>query len=145
MKKKRSQRMKPIVEVAESREREAARQLGIARQQLQRHEQQLQELMGYREEYAKRFEQTASGGINTASLLGYRRFLSQLNDAIEQQHGRIERARADVQRRIEVWREKRGRLQAMEKVTERYRAEEFAAEERAEQLESDERGQRYRG
>lgn len=143
---KRSQRMRPIVHVAQKKEQEAARRVGEARGELARREQQLEELKQYRDEYAQRFDSEGQqGGVSSASLLSYRRFLAQLNTAIEQQGLVVEQARGFVRQRIAEWQETRSRLQAMEKAVGRLRDEEFEQEERREQLETDERGQRYKG
>lgn len=137
--------MRPIVHVAENRQQEAARRLGEARGELVRREQQLEELKRYREEYAQRFTREGGGGFTTGALLSYRRFLAQLNTAVEQQEVVVAQAREVVRRRITDWQAARSRLQAMEKAVERLRDEELEQEERAEQGESDERAQRYRG
>ena len=142
---KRSKRMRPIVHVAENREQEAARRLGEARGELSRREQQLEELRQYRDEYTQRFESQGGGGVDMGALLSFRQFLGQLNVAIEQQEGVVERAREVVRQRIEEWQQTRSRLQAMEKTVERLRDEETELEERREQGETDERAQRYRG
>ncbi len=142
----RSARMRPIVHVAEKKEQEAARRVGEARGELARREKQQQELELYRDEYAQRFESEGQqGGVSSASLLSYRRFLAQLNTAIEQQGLVVEQAREFVRQRIAEWQETRSRLQAMEKAVERLRDEEFEIEERQEQFETDERAQRYKG
>lgn len=137
--------MRPIVHVAENRQQEAARRLGEARGELMRREQQLEELKSYRDEYAQRFEREGEEGVSTTALLSFRRFLAQLNTAIEQQGAVVEQARQVVRLRISEWQATRSRLQAMEKAVERLRDEETEFEERQEQGETDERAQRYRG
>ncbi len=141
---KRSQRLQPVVDIAGNGEREAARRLGEARGTLQRAEQQLAELRQFRDEYAAGFATSGEGGLTTSALLGYRRFLTQLNVAIEQQVAIVDRARHGVQQRVVEWRQRRSRLQALEKVSERLHQDELDREERQEQAESDDRGQHNR-
>jgi len=139
---KRSKRMQPIVELADNREREAARQVGAARHELGEREQRLQELIDYRDEYAQRFDQAGAVGLDTATLLSYRQFLSQLHEAIEYQRKVVADGERLVEQRIEEWKQVRTRLEALGKVVERLHREEADAVERQEQKETDEFGQR---
>ena len=95
----RSKRMDPVLRVAEHRERNAARLLGESRQRLEQQRQRLQELLDYREEYSRRFQQTGSGGMDMKQLHEYRAFLGRLNDAVAHQHKTVAKAEAEVERR----------------------------------------------
>lgn len=141
----RAKRLQPIVEIEQNKEQEAARLLGEARKAQAEREGRLVELTGYRDEYARLFAENGAKGIDIARLQSYRGFLSQLNDAIEYQRQVIERGRQEVERRVQLWFAARSRVQALEKVQERYRLEEERKAARREQLETDERAQRYGG
>ena len=75
----RSKRMKPVMQVAENREQQAARDLGAAQQRLAVQERKLEELQTYRDQYAQQFEQTGGGGIGAVRMQDYRVFLARLN------------------------------------------------------------------
>lgn len=131
----RSKRMQPVVEVTQQREREAAKRLGEAQQRMQAAEQRLDELMRYRDEYTQQF---ASGGSLTAARLrDYRIFLDRLNQAVDQQHALVARAQQEAEAQRQRWLDIRTRVQALDKVVERYRGEERNQHERRLQKESD--------
>lgn len=135
----RSKRMDPVLRVAEQRERDAARALGQARQRFEQHRARLRELLEYREEYSRRFQQTGGGGMDMKQLHEYRAFLGRLNDAVAHQHKIIAKAEAEVQRRHGEWTGIRNRLRSLDTVRERFRREEHVQTERREQRELDER------
>jgi len=135
----RSKRMDPVLRVAEHRERDAARALGESRQRLEHQRQRLQELLDYREEYSRRFQETAGGGMDMNKLHEYRAFLGRLNDAVDHQHRSIAKAEAEVDRRHRDWLELCTRLRSLDTVRERFRRDERQADERREQRDQDER------
>lgn len=141
----RSKRMKPVVKVAEGREQAAARVMGEAQRRLSEQEQKLEELISYRAQYTEQFQISGGAGLGAARLQDYRVFLSRLNQAIEQQHQRIEHCQQDCERQRSHWMATRTRSQALDKVVERYQREERRADDRREQRDSDEHGQRSGG
>ncbi|MAT65568.1 MAG: flagellar export protein FliJ [Gammaproteobacteria bacterium] len=134
----RSKRIQPVVDVAERREQEQARRLGAARRELEQQRQQLDQLILYRDEYARQFEQSGNSGLSVARLQDYRVFLSRLNLAIDQQRERIARSEQACEEQRRHWLASRTRAQALDKVADRYREEEHQARERRAQSESDE-------
>lgn len=131
----RSKRMQPVVEVTVQREREAAKRLGEAQQRVQAAEQRLDELTRYRQEYTQQF--AAGDSLTAARLQDYRVFLDRLNQAVEQQHAVLGRARQDADAQRQRWLDLHTRVQALGKVVERYRDEERSHHERRLQKESD--------
>ena len=140
-----SERMKPVVRVAESREQAAAREFGASKRALEEHEQRLAELLTYREEYHRHFQQTGSAGVSAGQFMSFQRFLAQLNKAIEQQRRIVETAAQACECKREALGAARGRSMALDKVVSRYRQEEERHQERREQKETDEGAQRRRG
>lgn len=132
----RSKRMQPVLEVAARREQEAAKRLGDSQQRQQMAEQRLQELIHYRDDYARQFND--GGSLTAARLQDYRIFLDRLNQAIEQQRLLVQRAIQDCEAQRRRWVEVHGRNQALDKVVSRYRSEERTQEDLREQKESDE-------
>jgi flagellar FliJ protein len=135
--------MEPVIRIAAERERAAARRLGEARGYLQQQQQRQTELLDYHREYAQRFREAGSIGLGGAQLQSYRVFLAQLDQAIDYQRGVVTRSEEVVAARLREWHETRTRLKALDKVVERYQAEERRCEERREQSETDERAQRF--
>lgn len=139
---KKSQRLEPVVKVAESREQQAARALGQAQAQLAQAEQRQAELEGYKEEYLRRFHTAGSRGMSAAQMEDYRRFLGKLDAAIAQQQQVVAQAAGIVETQRHQWFERRGKTRALDKVVSRYQADERRQEAQQEQGELDERAQR---
>jgi len=138
----RSDRLKPIIKIAESREKEAARLLGQYQQMLDRHESKLGELLNYRKEYREQFIQVGTEGIDGAKMRDYQTFLQRLDIAIGQQKHVISQAIRVYEHQKQVWQQKRSRTQVLDKVVDRYRKDEEIEQGRKEQKQLDEHAQR---
>ena len=134
-----SDRMKPLTHVAESRERSAARELGDYRRALGTAESKLAELLTYREEYNRKLDSTAGGGIDVQQMRDYRVFLTKLNDAIQHQQARVDKSRREYEHRRHLWFVARTKAMALGKVVERYQHQERSQADKREQADSDER------
>lgn len=132
---KKSQRLEPVVKVAESREQQAARALGQAQTLQNQAEQRLAELKNYKEEYLRRFHTQGSRGMSAAQMEDYRRFLGKLDLAIAQQQQVAEQTARIVEAKRGHWHERHGKTRALDKVVERYQADEQRREDRKEQHE----------
>jgi len=135
--------MQPVVRVAESREREAARVLGAAEQEVVAHRTRLQELQEYRVEYRNQLVSVGNGGIAAQRYVEYHRFLARLDLAIEHQERLLEMTVRQREEKRALWAEARAKMKAVEKVVERFVTEEEAERLRREQKETDERAQRH--
>lgn len=145
MTRKRSARLQPLVRLAESKEQEAARVLGVYQHRLQEEQTKLGQLTTYREEYAEQFQRAGYAGMSVARMQDYRMMLARLDQAIEEQRKAVVRAENAVEEKRQIWLQTRGRTQALGKATARYRAQEARADEHKEQKDSDERSQRKSG
>lgn len=137
-----SKRLKPVQQVAATRERNAARTMGQARKHLAQEEAKLEQLRQYHQEYLDRFQQAASQGISATQLQEYRAFLAKLDEAIQQQVKVVANSMANHSSHKDNWKQKHTRTQALGKVVERYRKEELKDEDRKEQKENDEHNTR---
>ncbi len=140
----RSKRMRPVVNVAASKEQEAARLLGECQREVDLREARLHELLAYQTEYAARFETSGGDGLDMARLQDYRVFLARLNEAIALQRRLVEAARLDCEAKKNAWLGTRQHAQAIDKVVDRFRRDEVRAQGRREQAETDERAQQSR-
>lgn len=137
-----SKRMKPVVRIAETHEQDAAREMGKCRENLDFQIKRLEELESYRGEYSNRLVGTS--GLDALKLQEFQLFMSKLDEAIRQQKIIVEEAgkQCDVSRGN--WIDKRTRTQALNKVVERYQAEETREQLRREQREQDEHAGRVK-
>ena len=141
---KRSQRIEPVVKVAENREQEAARLLGDAQSALAQAQQRLTELDGYRDEYIKRFHTTGSAGMSAMQMMDYRAFLLKLDQAIAEQGIVVEQATHLVEQQRQEWFARRGKVKMLDTVVARYQADEQRDANRKEQGDQDDRSQRIK-
>lgn len=141
----RSERMDPVLKVAAHREKDAARRMGQTQQRLQQQQERLRELVGYRDEYNLKFQQTCSAGMDVKQLQEYRLFLSRLNDAIRQQQQVVAKAERELEHARNVWLGTRTRSQALDKVRERFVDAERREADRREQADLDERSTQQAG
>lgn len=139
----RSTRMQPVAHVAQTRQHEAARQMGVCQRARDDQVRQLDELCTYRDEYAGRFE-TGSTGMLGLNVREYRLFLSRLNQAIEEQRHRVEQAEQALEQSRNAWLQSRVHNDAVLKVIDRMQAEERQEAAQRERVENDEVGQRPR-
>lgn len=138
----RSKRITPVARIADNKERNAAKVFGKSQQNLKDHEDRLQELIRYRDEYNAKFLETGSNGLEAQKVHAYRLFLSRLNEAIDHQRGIVQQVAEELLKDKEKWMHTRSRAKALEKVVERYQNQENKELQRQEQKESDERASR---
>jgi flagellar FliJ protein len=141
----RAARLRPVIEMAERAEREAARQLGQAQLQLGQAEAKLGELRQYFNDYQQQWLTQGSQGVSGQWLMNYQRFLSQLESAIGQQQRSVDWHRNALAKLREQWQQRRGRLEGLGKLVERYRLEARLLADKREQKLLDEFSQRLTG
>ena len=137
-----SKRFQPVKRVAESRENDAARELGHSQKRMRDQEAKLDDLKRYHQEYLERFETTARQGMSANQMQEYRVFLEKLDTAIKEQEKVVLASKSECNSRKEQWQQKRVRTQALGKVMDRFKSAELKIKEKREQDESDDRSQR---
>lgn len=134
-----SQRLQPVIRVADDRERKAAQAFGEARQVAANQEGRLNDLKTYRQEYISRFESLGRAGLTGAQIRDYQRFLEQLDRAIQQQEQAVSQARSQVEDSKASWVNKNTKATAIRNVADRFRRSEEQQAARADQKETDNR------
>ena len=129
----RSKRLKPVQEIADNREQAAAQRMLLSEAEWRRQQERLDELNCYRAEYSHHFEQSCSTGIDSVRLQDYRRFLSNINIAIEQQRRVVAVTQKKHQADKQVWLDLRTKAKAIDKAVQRIREKEAQIDERQEQ------------
>ena len=137
-----SDRVKPIVKVAQNRERAAAQAFAGCQRVLQEREQRLAEVRRYREEYLENYQSKGRSGMSAQEMRTYRNFLLRLDVAVEQQEQLVQVAQCELDQQKARWMEKHIRTRALDNMRTRYVTQEQHDAQRVEQKESDERGLR---
>jgi len=141
----RLKKMTPILELAERGEHQAALALGEGRQRLDSARAALENLQGFRNGYADRFQQAGSQGLSVHRLNEFRSFLHKINKAIAEQERTIQQIEKELDALRLAWEEAHRKLLGMEKLVAQLAAAEQAQEQRREQLEQDDRVGSRRG
>lgn len=137
-----SKRLKPVSEIADARERDAARHMGAQQGILDQHENKLVELIKYRSEYSEKMVAAGGNGISAGQMQDYSSFIRRLDEAIVFQRSQIELAIRQLEIKQREWRVMHTRSEALNKVVSRYQTAEIREQDKREQNESDERAQR---
>jgi flagellar FliJ protein len=134
--------MAPVQRMLGSTERERARDLGSAQQQLGAAETKLQDLQRYLHDYTQAFQERAKGGHHVLVLRDFQVFLARLEEAVRQQELIVARAREDVAGNTRQWQSAARQVKAVDTVVDRWQTDERRVTDRKEQKETDERAQR---
>lgn len=138
----RARRMAPVLDMALDEERKAAKTLGECQRQLDEAGHRLRDLQHYAGEYEKGWAQRGSQGVSREWLINYQRFMSQMQNAIEQQKQTVVWHQQSLERAREAWRQRYQRVEALRKLIERYQEEARARADKQEQKLLDELTQR---
>jgi len=141
---KKSQRLKPVSDIATANERDAARDMGQQQNVLHEHKCKLDELITYRAEYVEKMVTVGSSGIGAGQMQDYTAFIRRLDEAIVFQRSQIELALRQLEVKQREWQAMHTRSEALNKVVDRYRNAETREQDKREQNENDERAQRLR-
>ena len=136
--KSRAKRFIPLVTLAKSREQAAALALGVCNQQVQKSQNQLQQLKQYRHEYTRQLLQGGNAGMDANMLKTYKDFIAGLDQAIKKQHLQVNASYRQYQQQRQVWMAQHRKKRVMEVAVEKFAAEEARQKNRKEQHELDE-------
>lgn len=134
---KKSERIEPIKQIAADHEQNAVQDLGQSRRALSEHEMKLEQLIQYRAEYARLFQEHGSRGMDGSQLQAYQGFLSQLDVAIRAQRGMIQQVKLECEDKRHEWQQRHTRTEALSKTIDRFRAAENKQKDKQEQKEAD--------
>ena len=135
---KRSQRLTPIIDIAAKETEAALTKVGQANSTWQQEKQQLDDLHGYKGEYLAKFRQGDTLVMSAQKILELRRFLSQLDHAINAQQEQVSLRSNQLELQRMNWQQVRTKQEAMQSLIDRYQTEEQKLESKKEQNESDE-------
>lgn len=136
---KKSDKIKPVVKLAQNKEKQAARQMGQAQHVLQENINRLGELQQYLSEYQGHYRQTGAQGVSVDKLKRFQAFMGNLSTAITQQQQVVANKTNEFENYRQRWLHVRSKSQALEKVREKYQAQEVKLQEQREQQLNDEK------
>lgn len=134
----RSRKLDPVIDMARKATESELGKLGQTNALLQQAENQLDDLLRYRDEYLARFREDDPMLMSARKALDLRGFLAQLDQAIHAQQLQVNQSRQLVDRQQQNWQQARNKEQALDSLMDRYRADEQRRQQRLEQRENDE-------
>ncbi|MCW9024468.1 MAG: flagellar export protein FliJ [Gammaproteobacteria bacterium] len=134
---KKSNRIRPLKQLASRHEQQAARVLGESRTTLSDEQRRLNELCTYRDEYRTRFTTAGANGMDGNQVQAYQGFLRQLDHAIQQQRTQVAEAEKNCVSHTQSWHETHLKTQALDKTIQRFHSEETRQTDKREQREAD--------
>jgi len=136
-----SKRFEPIQEIVSSAATELSRAMGEAGRRVADLERQLLQLQSYRDEYVNT-STAVRGTMDAVKLQNYRSFLDRLGEALSQHAIKLDRARAEYEKRRAQWSEKRIEAESLGRAIDRFRIQERHAADQREQRDGDEAAMR---
>jgi flagellar FliJ protein len=127
-----------LVDLAEHRSQEVARNLALLITRGEQGEVKLQLLRNYLHEYRVRLDDTVREGLDGERLRNYLSFIARLERAIAEQAADVASAKARIDREKERWREQERERRTFETLLERRRSEGQRLEARLQQKQLDE-------
>lgn len=130
--------LQPLLELANDRMDEAARQLGRLIASEREGAQKLKLLQDYRAEYVARFTEATRNGIGPEAWRNYRAFIAKLDEAIAAQQGIVDQSKRRTAAGQQAWVEQRNKVKAFDTLQHRHQAAVAHKAAKLEQRQSDE-------
>lgn len=119
-------------------EQKAGRALVQARQESERHEKMLEQLLQYQSEYRALFREQSAAGIDVSQYQNYEQFLRQLEAAVAEQRRALGAGESIVEENREQWVKRRQATESLARLSHGLRADVVKERERNEQKQTDE-------
>ncbi len=113
-------RLQPLVNLSQSRNEAATRQLGQLNQQQQAEQKKLDTLLQFRKDYQEKFVQASQDGMDQARINNFQNFLNRLEEAVQQQRGVMEQANQSLQQGQVRVQETRRSMKSFETLAQRF-------------------------
>jgi flagellar FliJ protein len=134
---KRSEKLQPVVKLAGHREKTSAKNLGNARSKHSANQNQLQDLLEYRESYSTLLQNKAEQGISSGDFCIYQNFLFQLDNAISQQKLALTQSSESIKQNVKGWKKDHIKQQAMNNMKQKLVGQELKSKAKNQQKQDD--------
>jgi flagellar FliJ protein len=131
-----------LIELAIKDCEEAAKRLGIAIRSAEEMEKKLSMLLGYRDEYAARFQNSLTNGLSAMDYRNFQQFLDKLDTAIAGQEVIVLNAKRQIEEERKLWQECEKKRLSYDTLADRQEKEKQLQENRRDQKQTDEHAAR---
>ena len=133
----RSNQLESIQQLASIKEEHAAKSLAVILERKLQAEQQLVDLINYRQDYESKMKLShADGGVPIEQIRQGRLFNERLGEAIRQQQSLISSLVKEIERQVEHWRSSHASNKLIESLLQRYRLDDRRRRDRRMEAES---------
>ncbi|WP_431479006.1 flagellar export protein FliJ [Massilia eburnea] len=137
-----TQQLETLIDLAQRETDDAAKRLGAALKAVSEAEEKLNMLIGYRDEYGRRFDASQQQGITPMAYRNFQAFMEKLDTAIlgQQEVLRHNKARGDKEK--QVWQDAERKRMSYSTLRDRAEAQELKKEAKRDQKAMDEHASR---
>ena len=139
--KKRSIRLKVVLDLAEKRKKDAERFLAEHIQRVESDKQQLIQLEQYLSEYQQSYRQASAQGLSVGEMLNYQSFMNKISAAIEQHKKSMLMNQKQLEHVKQYWAQMHGKYKAIDSLVIKALDAESKVLDKALQKQLDERSQ----
>ncbi|MCE3263760.1 MAG: fliJ [Pseudoduganella sp.] len=137
-----TQQLETLIDLARRETDDAAKRLGAALKAVADAEEKLNMLVGYREEYGRRFDASQQQGITPMAYRNFQAFMEKLDTAIKGQQDVVRHSKARGDKEKQLWQEAERKRVSFSTLRDRAHAQELKKEAKRDQKAMDEHASR---
>ena len=134
--------LETLIELARRETDDAAKRLGIALKAVADAEEKLNMLMGYRDEYGRRFEASQLAGITPMAYRNFQAFMEKLDNAIKGQEEVLRHSQRKGEQEKSMWQDAERKRMSYSTLNDRAQAQALKLEAKRDQKAMDEHAAR---
>jgi len=137
-----TQQLETLIDLARRETDDAAKRLGAALKAVADAEEKLNMLVGYRDEYGKRFDASQQAGITPMAYRNFQAFMEKLDSAIQGQQEVVRHSKVRGEQEKSLWQEAERKRMSFSTLRDRAQAQELRKEAKRDQKAMDEHAAR---
>lgn len=137
-----TQQLETLIDLARRETDDAAKRLGAALKAVADAEEKLNMLVGYRDEYGRRFDASQQQGITPMAYRNFQAFMEKLDSAIKGQEDVLRHTKARGDQEKQLWQEAERKRMSYSTLRDRAQAQELKKEAKRDQKAMDEHASR---
>ncbi|WP_342119104.1 flagellar export protein FliJ [Pseudoduganella sp. OTU4001] len=137
-----TQQLETLIDLARRETDDAAKRLGAALKAVADAEEKLNMLIGYRDEYGRRFDASQQQGITPMAYRNFQAFMEKLDTAIKGQQEVVRHSKARGDQEKQAWQEAERKRMSFSTLRDRAHAQELKKEAKRDQKAMDEHATR---
>ncbi len=137
-----TQQLETLIDLARRETDDAAKRLGAALKAVAEAEEKLNMLVGYRDEYGRRFDASQQQGMTPMAYRNFQAFMEKLDTAIKGQQEIVRHSKARGDKEKQLWQDAERKRMSFSTLRDRAEAQELKKEAKRDQKAMDEHASR---